>query len=85
MIDVRRSERHLELSGRHLHWITWRAEAESPPVSVTTMLGRLVDEAMAYHQEEKRLRAAKLEVFEASGYPEHHPDYPSLPRDVLDV
>ena len=31
---------------------------------------------MVRHGERTRRRAWQLEVYEASGYPEHHPDYP---------
>jgi hypothetical protein len=60
------------------------AGAHVPPVSATAMLGRLIDEAMARQGESERHRAWQLEVYEASGYQEHHPDYPHLPRGVPD-
>jgi hypothetical protein len=34
-----------------------------------------IEEAMVRHSERTLHRAWQLEVYEASGYPEHHPDY----------
>jgi hypothetical protein len=77
MIDnARRLDRGLALSDLHVRWIEQRAAEHVPPLSVTAMLGQLLDTAMVRHDERTRRRAWQLEVYEASGYPEHHPDYP---------
>ena len=79
------SGRDLALSDQHLGWIQEMADAQAPPVSATAMLGHLVEEAMARHGDETRRREEQLEVYSASGYSEHHPDYPDLPRELLDA
>ncbi len=84
MIETRQSDR-LALGDEHLHWIKRLANAEAPPVSESTMLARLIDEAIVRRREIARRRARQLEVYEASGYSEHHPDYPDLPQGLSDV
>ena len=73
------------LNDPQLRWLTARAAEQEPALSAGTMLGRLVDEAMVEQREESRRREERLEVYRASGYPEHHPDYPDLPRGLSDV
>jgi hypothetical protein len=69
----------VSLSERHARWIAARARAQSPPISAAMMLETLLDEAISREQARERKRAERLEVYQASGYPEHHPDYPDLP------
>jgi hypothetical protein len=45
-------------------------------VSTVAVLRRLVDEAMAEGKALAGEREHQLEVYQASGYAEHHPDYP---------
>jgi hypothetical protein len=66
----------IALSDVQLGWLAKRARAELPPVSTVAMLERLVDEAMAASKSVAHEREHQLEVYRASGYPEHHPDYP---------
>ena len=73
------------LSDEHLGWIEQLAAAQAPPVSSTTMLGRLLEDAIGRQRESTRRRLQQLEVYDASGYSEHHPDYPNLPRGLPDV
>jgi hypothetical protein len=73
------SDRVLSLSERHARWIATMARAQSPPISTMMMLERLIDEAISDEQARERQRAERLEVYRASGYPEHHPDYPDFP------
>lgn len=68
-----------------LSWLGQVAAGQTPPLSTGTMLGRLVDRAIADSQAAKRRRAEQLEIYRASGYTEHHPDYPDLPRGLSDV
>ncbi len=82
--DVRRSDRGVALSDLHVRWIEQRAAEHVPPLSASAMLGQLIDAAMVRHGERTQRRAWQLEVYEASGYPEHHPDYPG-PRGSHDV
>jgi hypothetical protein len=69
----------VSLSERHARWIAIAARDQSPPISKAMMLARLLDEAISREQARERRRADQLEVYRASGYPEHHPDYPDFP------
>jgi len=60
-------------------WLSKVAAEQTPPLSASTMLRRLVDEAMAESRASAGRRAEQLEIYRASGYPEHHPDYPDFP------
>lgn len=73
------SDHVVSLSARHARWIVTMARDQSPPISTTSMLGRLLDDAISCEQERARQRAEQLEVYRASGYSEHHPDYPDFP------
>jgi hypothetical protein len=73
------------LSGVQLAWLSKAAAEQAPPLSAGTMLGRLVDQAIADSDAATRRRAEQLEIYRASGYREHHPDYPDLPRGLTDV
>ena len=58
-------------------WLRRRAADQSPPVAPGEALRRILDEAIAASRATAERRARQLEVYRASGYPEHHPDYPS--------
>ncbi len=61
------------------------AGEEVPPLSTSQAVGRLVDQAAATRRRAADRRAAQLEIYAASGYAEHHPDYPgrvAAPGDV---
>jgi hypothetical protein len=73
------------LSEAQLDWVRRIAAAQTPPLSATGMLRVLVDEAVERHGEMARRREDQLEIYRASGYSEHHPDYPRLPRGSTDV
>jgi hypothetical protein len=73
------------LSDAQMGWIQTMAAEQTPAVDMRTMLGRVVDDAMARHDEDVRRRAERLEIYRASGYSEHHPDYPHVPRSLRDV
>jgi hypothetical protein len=45
------------------------------------MILRLIDQAIAEGQAAARRREEQLEIYRASGYPEHHPDYPDVYRE----
>jgi hypothetical protein len=66
-------------------WLSEMAAAERPPASPSELVRRLLDEAMAESVTAAGRRAHQLEVYRASGYSEHHPDYPRAPRDVGDA
>jgi hypothetical protein len=72
------------LSDAQLDWIRRVAAAQTPPLSATGMLRLLVDEAVEKHDKMARRREEQLEIYRASGYAEHHPDYPHLPRGLTD-
>lgn len=65
-------------------WLSETAAEQSPPLSVSELLGRILDEAIAESEAAARRRALQFETYRASGYPEHHPDYPNFPA-VSDV
>jgi hypothetical protein len=73
------SDHVVSLSERHVRWIATMARAQSPAINATMMLATLLDEAISRQQARERQRAERLEVYRASGYPEHHPDYPDFP------
>lgn len=75
----------IALSDVQQGWLAKRAAAELPPLSTVAMLSRLVDEAMAESKAHAREREHQLEVYGASGYPEHHPDYPDPPQGRRNV
>lgn len=72
----RSGEVTIALSDVQLGWLAKRAAEEMPPVSTVAVLGQLVDEAMAEGRALAGEREHQLEVYQASGYAEHHPDYP---------
>jgi hypothetical protein len=73
------------LSDVQLAWLSKVAAEQAPPLSVNELLGRIVDDAIAQSKADARQRAERLEVYRASGYSEHHPDYPNVPREAADA
>lgn len=73
------------MSDAQLAWLGQLAAAQDPPLSTNEMLARIVDQAIVEGQAEARRRVEQLEIYRASGYAEHHPDYPGLPRGLSDV
>lgn len=62
-------------------WLVSAAAEATPPVSPGELLTAILDEAMTRAAEHARQRAHQLEMYEASGYSEHHPDYPNISGD----
>ena len=75
----------ISLSDAQVGWLAKRAAAETPPLSSVAMLSRLLDEAMADSKAVAGERKHQLEVYRASGYAEHHPDYPDPPQGGRNV
>ena len=75
----------LVLTDAQYFWLREAAGKETPLLSTSQTVGRLVDRAIAADRRAATHRAAQLEVYAASGYAEHHPDYPVRPADPSDV
>ena len=73
------------LSDAQYLWLRGSAADDTPPASTSRALGRLIDQAIAEERNQATRRAAQLEVYAASGYAEHHPDYPDRLSDPSDV
>jgi hypothetical protein len=73
------------LTDAQYFWLREAAGEEAPPLSTSQVLGRLVDQAIVAGDGAARRRAAQLEVYRASGYAEHHPDYPARAAGPSDV
>jgi hypothetical protein len=58
-------------------WLVSSAARATPRLSPAERLGQILDEAIAASDVGERSRAHRLEIYEASGYSEHHPDYPN--------
>lgn len=78
LVDVR-------VSGAQRDWLLTAGERERPRLDAGQMLARLVEQAMNDCERETHRRNHQLEVYRASGYAEHHPDYPNSPRRLADV
>jgi len=65
------------LTDAQYFWLREAAAQEVPPLSTSQVLGRLVDQETAAVRKTAQRRASQLEIYEASGYAEHHPDYPN--------
>jgi hypothetical protein len=76
-----KSEIATELTDAHRAWLTERAAEQTPPLTVSGMLARLLDAAMVATEEATSRRAYQFSVYQASGYREHHPDYPHAAAD----
>jgi hypothetical protein len=70
---------HVRLSDEQYAWLSDVAAAHKPPLSMNEVLRELVDQAIADGQAATLRRAEQLEIYRASGYAEHHPDYPDFP------
>jgi uncharacterized damage-inducible protein DinB len=66
------------LTGVQNEWLKETAAEQSPPQSAGELLSKIVDQAMAQSEAAKERRSRQFEIFHASGYSEHHPDYPSF-------
>jgi hypothetical protein len=75
----------LVLTDAQYFWLREAAGKETPLLSTSQTVGRLVDRAIAADRRAATRRASQLEVYAASGYAEHHPDYPGRPADPSDV
>jgi hypothetical protein len=69
------------LSDEQGAWLSEVAADHKPPLTTNEVLCQLVDQAIADGQAAALRRAEQLEIYRASGYAEHHPDYPDFPRD----
>lgn len=70
----------VRLSDEEYAWLSKVAADHKPPLSTNEVLPELVDQAIADGQAAALRRAEQLEIYRASGYAEHHPDYPDFPR-----
>jgi hypothetical protein len=70
----------VHLNGAQLEWLEKQAAGQEPTLDASAMLTRLVEHAVAASEVDHDKRAHQLEVYRVSGYPEHHPDYPNVPR-----
>jgi hypothetical protein len=59
-------------------WLKETAAEQSPPQSAVELLRTIVDQAMMQSEATEERRSRQFEIFHASGYSEHHPDYPSF-------
>jgi hypothetical protein len=71
----------VRLSDEQCAWLSEVAADHKPPLTTNEVLCQLVDQAIADGQAAALRRAEQLEIYRASGYAEHHPDYPDFPRD----
>jgi hypothetical protein len=78
LLDVRVSDAQHE-------WLIEAGKREQPSVDPSRMLARLVERAMSDSDDAQDRRDHQLEVYRASGYAEHHPDYPNLPERPADA
>jgi hypothetical protein len=69
----------VRLSNAQLRWLEERGAEQQPTRDAGGMLTLIVERALAADALTAGRRAHQLEVYRASGYPEHHPDYPKLP------
>lgn len=60
-------------------WLSETAASAHPPLSTCALVRKLLDEAIAESETAARRRTHQFEVYRASGYSEHHPDYPKPP------
>ena len=74
----------VRLSDEQYAWLSDVAADHQPPLSTNEVLSQLVDQAIAAGQAAALRRAEQLEIYRASGYAEHHPDYPDSPRGLPD-
>jgi hypothetical protein len=77
LLDVRISEAQRA-------WLVEAGKREQPSLDASRMLARLLERAMSDSENEQDRRDHQLEVYRASGYAEHHPDYPNLPKRPAD-
>jgi hypothetical protein len=71
----------VRLSDEQCAWLSEVAADHKPPLTTNEVLCQLVDQAITDGQAAALRRAEQLEIYRASGYAEHHPDYPDFPRD----
>lgn len=69
------------LTDDQARWLVSAAAEATPPVSPGELLTAILDEAIGRAAEQARERAHQLKMYEASGYSEHHPDYPNIAGD----
>jgi hypothetical protein len=75
----------VRVSAAQRDWLVEAGDREQPRVDPSGMLTRLVERAMNEGAREAHRRDHQLEVYRASGYAEHHPDYPNLPEGLSDA
>jgi len=66
------------LTADQLKWLEKRGAEHRPTLDAEGMVAYLVERAMVASVGEDGKRAHQLEVYRASGYAEHHPDYPNV-------
>ena len=64
-------------------WLCDAAAEHKPPLSTDELLRQLIDQAIAEGKAAVLRRAEQFELC-ASGYAEHHPDYPDFPGGLPD-
>jgi hypothetical protein len=57
-------------------WLRSAAEQERPPVGLADMVRLLIERGRAADDASLAHRQHQLEIYRASGFDEHHPDYP---------
>jgi hypothetical protein len=73
----------VRLSDDRYAWLCDAAAEHKPPLGADELLRQLVDLAIAEGKAAVLRRAEQFEIYRASGYAEHHPDYPDFPGDSL--
>lgn len=74
----------VRLSDDRYAWLCDAAAEHKPPLSTDELLRQLVDQAIAEGKAAVLRRAEQFEIYRASGYAEHHPDYPDFPGGLPD-
>jgi hypothetical protein len=74
----------VRLSDDRYAWLCDVAAEHKPPLSTDELLRQLVDQAIAEGKAAVLRRAEESEIYRASGYAEHHPDYPDFPGRLPD-
>jgi hypothetical protein len=74
----------VRLSSAQRDWLARAGDRERPSLDAGDMLVRVLDEAMLESDREADRREYQLEIYRASGYSEHHPDYPNLRAVIPD-
>jgi len=74
----------VRLSDDRYAWLCEAAAEHKPPLSTDELLRQLVDQAIAEGKAAVLRRAEQFEIYRASGYAEHHPDYPDFPGGLPD-